>query len=75
MYFFIEDDDLSGKYNTVWDKVKIKFHGDEVTDFQDKKIPKVDFNCTCLAVISLDRDLKKDKSYYLQVFSKCVNTL
>ena len=33
MYFLIEDDDLSGKYNTVWDKVKIKFHGDEVTDF------------------------------------------
>ena len=56
----IEDDDLLGKYNTIWDKVsakkefdsdpvynkdylktKIKSHGDEVTDFYDKKIPRV----------------------------------
>ena len=32
----------------------IKFHGDEVTDFHDNEIPKVDYNHTCLAVISLD---------------------
>ena len=58
MYFWIEDDDLLEKYNTIWDKVcadikkefdsepvynieflkiKIKFHGDEVTEFYDKK--------------------------------------
>ena len=41
----------------------------------DKKVPKVDFNHTCLAVITLGCALKKDKSYYLKVFSKCVNTL
>ena len=35
-------------------KTKIKFHGDKVTDFYDKKIPKVDSNYTCLAVISFD---------------------
>ena len=58
MYFFIEDDDLLEKYNSIQDKVssdikkefdsetvydknylkiKIKSHGDEVTDFYDKK--------------------------------------
>ena len=81
MYFLIEDDDLSEKYNTIWNKVsadkkkefdsetkiksqfetKIRSHGDEVTDFYDKKVPKVDSNHTCLAVIAL----KKDKNYYL----------
>ena len=49
---------------------KIKSHGDDVTDFYDKKIPKVDSNYTCLAVISLDSAIKKDDSYYLQVFLK-----
>ena len=87
----IENDDLLGKYNTIWDKVsadikkefdsqpvynkvylktKIKFYGDEVTDFYDKEIPKVDSNHTCYAVISLDPPFKKDDSYYLQVFLK-----
>ena len=51
-------------------KTKIKSHGDEVTDFYDKKIPKVDSSHTCLAIISLDSALKKDSSYYLQVFLK-----
>ena len=58
MYFYIEDDELLEKYNTIWDKVsvdikrefdsepvynkellknKVKSHGDEVTDFYDKK--------------------------------------
>ena len=49
---------------------KIKPHGDEVTDFCNKEIPKVDFNHTCLTVISLDSALKKDGNYYLQVFLK-----
>ena len=35
-------------------KTKIKTHGDEVTDFYVKEIPKVDSKLTCLAVISLD---------------------
>ena len=51
-------------------KTKIKFHGDELPDFYDKKIPKVDSNQTCLAVINLDSPHKKDESYYLQVFLK-----
>ena len=46
-------------------KTKIKSNGDdEVTNFADKMNPKVDFNHTCLAVISLDSALKKDENYY-----------
>ena len=51
-------------------KTKIKFHGDEVTDFYDKKIPTIDSNHTCLAVINLDSALKKDEDYHPQVFWK-----
>ena len=32
----------------------MKFHGDELTDFYDREISKVDSNHICLAVISLD---------------------
>ena len=78
MYFLIEDDELLEKYNTIWDKefdsepvcnknylkTKIKSHGNEGTDFYDKKIPKLDPNHACLAVISLDSALKKDDNYY-----------
>ena len=38
--------------------------------FTIKKIPKVNSNHTCLAVVSLDFVLKKDENYYLQVFLK-----
>ena len=51
-------------------KPKTGSHGDEVTDFYDKEIPKVDSNHICLTVISLDSVLKKDKNYYPQVFLK-----
>ena len=49
-------------------KTKIKSGDDEVTDFYDKEIPKVDCNHTCLAKICLDSVLKKNEMYYLQVF-------
>ena len=39
-------------YNNEFVKTKLKPHGDKVTNFCDKKIPKVDSNHTCLAVIS-----------------------
>ena len=51
-------------------RTKIKSHGDEVTDFFEKEIPKVHSNHTCLAVTSSDSALKKDESYYFQVFLK-----
>ena len=82
-YFFMEDDDILEKYNTLWDKVradikkeydgepvdekkilktKIKSYCDEVTDYYDKEIPKVDSNHTSLAVISFDSALEKDEN-------------
>ena len=62
--------DSQPAYNKKIFKTKIKSHGDEVTDFYDKEIPKVDSNHTCLAVVSLYSALKKDGSYYPQVFLK-----
>ena len=49
-------------------KTKTKPHGNEVTDFYDKKYPTLDSNYTCLAAIGLDSALKKDDNYYPQVF-------
>ena len=93
MYFFIEDDDLLKKYDTIWNKVsadiskefdsklvynkeflkaKIESHGNEVTDFYDKKVPKEVSNHTCLAVITLDSALKKNDNYHPQVLLKSV---
>ena len=51
-------------------KTKTKYHGGEVTEFYDKKTPKVDSKHTCLAVISNDSALKKYDNHYLQVFLK-----
>ena len=93
MYFFIEDDDLLKKYNSIWNKVsadrakefdsklvynkeflkaKIKSHGNKVTDFYDKNVPKEDSDHTYLAAITLDSALKKNDNYYRQVFLKRV---
>ena len=44
-------------YNKNVVKTKIKSYGDEVTDFYDKEIPKVEFNHACLAVITIDSAL------------------
>ena len=55
-------------YNKEYLKTEIKSHGNEVTDFYDKEISRVDSNRTCLTVISLDFVLKKDESYCPQVF-------
>ena len=57
-------------HNKEFLKTEIKSHDDEVTDFYDKKIPKVCSNHTCLAVINLDSALIKDENYYQQVFLK-----
>ena len=43
-------------------KTKIKSYCDEVTDFYDKEIPKVDSNHTSLAVINFDSALEKDEN-------------
>ena len=49
-------------------KTKIESCGEEVTDFYDKGVPTVESNHTCLAVISSDSAINKDRNYYLQVF-------
>ena len=41
-----------------------------MTDLDNKEIPKVDANYTCLAVISLDSTPKKDENFYQQAFIK-----
>ena len=51
-------------HNKNFLKTKIISHGDEVTDFYDREIPKVDSNHICLTVISLDSALNKDGNYY-----------
>ena len=55
-------------YNREFLKTKIKSHVDQVTNFYDKKIPKVNSNHTYLAVISLDSALKKDENYFRKCF-------
>ena len=45
-------------YNKNCLKTNIKSHGNEVTDYYNKKIPELDSNHTCLAVISLESALK-----------------
>ena len=59
--------DSEPAYNQIFLKTKIKSYGNDVTDFYDKEIPKVNSNHTCLAVISLDSALKKMKT----VIRKC----
>ena len=47
-------------YNKNYLKTKIKYHDNEIIEFYDKKIPKLDSNHTCLAIIiTLDSSLKK----------------
>ena len=51
-------------------ETKRKSHGDEVTDFSGKKIPKMDSNHTCLALITLDSALKKWQLLSASVFKR-----
>ena len=47
----IKEFDNEPVYNKEYLKTKIKSHGDEVTDFHNKDIPRVVSKHTCLAVI------------------------
>ena len=55
-------------YNKKFLKTKIKYYGDETTDFHDEEMSKIDYNHICLEVVIIDFVLKKDKNYYPQVF-------
>ena len=62
-------------YNKTFLKSKVKFYGDEATDFHDKKVPKVDSSYTCLTVISLDSNFGVYEKYYPQVLLKNASIL
>ena len=47
-----KDFDSEPVYNKKFLETRIKSHGDEVTDFYDKEIPKVDFNHTLMKLLS-----------------------
>ena len=51
-------------------KTKINSLGDQVTYFYHKKIPKVESNHTCLAVIKLDSALKKIRVIIHKIFKR-----
>ena len=57
-------------YNKEFLKTKIKSLGDEVTDFYDIKIPKVDSDYTFLAVISRNSVLKKCALLSVSLFKR-----
>ena len=48
--------------------LSISINIDEVTDFYDRIIIKLNSNHTCVAVITWVSALKKDSNYYPQVF-------
>ena len=56
-------------YDQNYFKTKTKYDN-EVTDFCNKKIPKLDSNHTCLAVLTLDSALKKMIVIIRRVFLK-----
>ena len=57
-------------YNKEFLKNKNKISWRWSTDIYDKKIPKLDSNDICLAVINLGSAVKKDDNYYPQMFLK-----
>ena len=53
-HWYKKEFDSKPVYDKFFLKTKVKSSSDEVTDFFDKEIPKVDSNHACLAVINLD---------------------
>ena len=70
MWYKKKEFDSEPVYNKEFLKTKKKSHGDEDIDFYDKRIPNLDSNHTCLAVIRFDFALRKDDNCYSQVFLK-----
>ena len=57
-------------YNKNLPKTKTKSSGDEALNFHDKEIPKIDPSDICLVIMLIGFVLKKDRTYYTQVFLK-----
>ena len=51
---------LTSKKNLIASLSIIKSYSDEVTDFYDEEIPKVDSNHTFIVLISFDSTFNKD---------------
>ena len=51
-------------------KTKIRFYSNEATNFYARKLPEEDSNFISWSVTQINSVLKKNKSYYLQVFLK-----
>ena len=61
-------------YNKTFSKTKIKFYGDQNTDFHDEETSKVGSNYTCLAVATLNLVLKKMETIIHNYILKNINT-
>ena len=59
--------DRESIYNNNFLKIKIRSYGEDLTDFHDKEIPKVESNYSFLAVILFDFVLRKMKN----ITNKC----
>ena len=57
---YIVSNSSKSNHNHTFVKTKIKSYRDEVTDFHDKEMPKVESNYTFLVVILIDLVFKKD---------------
>ena len=55
-------------YNKKCLKTEKKFYDDDVTDFYNKEVPKVDISYTCLAVTALDLFLGNMRDVFKMYF-------
>ena len=76
MSFLIEDEELSRRYDDIWNKVSTRMKKEldrELLynkEFVNKEMSILGSYYTSLAVISIDFTFKKDENYYPQVFLK-----
>ena len=76
MSFLIEDEELSRRYDDIWNKVSTRMKKELDSEllynkeFVNKEMSILGSYYTSLAVISIDFTFKKDENYYPQVFLK-----
>ena len=67
MSFVIKDDDVLGKYNEIWDKIKetlsIKFHSMPVYDGKKIKVKVIEFNGVIKTNFLGDKVPKENEHY------------
>ena len=61
-------------YDEKYIKTKIEIFADNIiTNFHNKKIPKIGVPCKCLSIIMLDSVIKAYEMYHPQTFQKNLN--